>query len=201
MESFRSGLVGIPLFSRRPARLDDVLTFLNEETDDDKLHDLLWGLLALDWSKVEKQKPMKPTRHLPFEFGVPRLLVQARSFAPRRVSIPHPQTGVIRPRMVWQISKDAKANAKPDPELFQTLASSQSDAIQQCVTRAAQHLKSGGLLVTGYRNRIQAGKPLKIISPGVGRAERLLASMLFPLSDYDLVRIANAVLYPPEMEE
>ncbi len=32
-------------------------------------------------------------------------------------------------------------------------------------------------------------------------AERLLAAMLFPLSYRDLETIANAVLYPPEIEE
>jgi CRISPR-associated protein Csx17 len=202
MESFRSGLVGVPLCSPRPARLDDVLTFLNEETDDDKLHDLLWGLLLLDWSKVEKQSPMRPKQHLPFEFGVPRLLVQGRFFAPRRVAVRHPQTGAIRLKIVWQTSKDTeKINAKPDPEVFQALATCQKDAIEQCVTRCAQQLKSGGLLVTGYRNRRQAGKPLNVVSPGIGRAERLLASMLFPLTNHDLERIANAVLYPPELEE
>jgi CRISPR-associated protein Csx17 len=199
LEAFRSGLVGVPLYSRRPARLDDLLAFLNEETDDERLHDLLWGLLLIDWSKVEKQKPARPEQRVPFEFGIPRLLVQGRFFAPHRVAFRHPQTAIDQVRIVWQISKDTKANAKPDPEVFQALMTGQEGAVEQCVDRAARRLKSGGLLVTGYRNRRRAGKPLRILSKI--RPERLLAAMLFPLSNHDLERIANGVLYPPESEE
>ena len=48
MEAFRAGEDGVPLACKRPARLDDVLAFLHGETDDDKLGDLLWGLIAVD---------------------------------------------------------------------------------------------------------------------------------------------------------
>ena len=60
----------------------------------------------------------------------------------------------------------------------------QSNAVQECVNRAARRLKSGGLLVCGYRNRRQSGKPLAVLS--LFQAERLLAAMLFPLSRPDL---------------
>jgi CRISPR-associated protein Csx17 len=66
------------------------------------------------------------------------------------------------------------------------------------MTRAARRLRSGGLLVAGYRNRRHSGNPINVVSPF--DPTRLLASMLFPLSDRDLERIANAVLYPVESE-
>ena len=53
MEAFRDGQSGTPVYSPRPARLSDVMAFLNEETDDDKLTDLLWALTAIDWSKID----------------------------------------------------------------------------------------------------------------------------------------------------
>jgi CRISPR-associated protein Csx17 len=82
--------------------------------------------------------------------------------------------------------------------VFHHLATGQSGAVAESVTRAARRLKSGGLLITGYRNRRHAGGPINVVSRF--NPDRLLASMLFPLSDHDLERIANTVLYPAEME-
>jgi CRISPR-associated protein Csx17 len=60
-------------------------------------------------------------------------------------------------------------------------------------------LKSGGLLVNGYCNRATSGRVIEAVS--VIPPTRLLAAMLFPLTDRDLAHIANAVLSPPETEE
>jgi CRISPR-associated protein Csx17 len=184
MEAFRAGLEGVPLYSARPAQLADVIAFLNEETDDDRLHDLLWGLIAVDIPSTFIP-PATEDVDIPFEFGVARLLVQKQGFVPNGKR--------------WKRSNDIEPNAQPDPDVFHTLAFGRPSAVGACVDRAARRLKSGGLLVTGYRNRRQAGKSLGVVS--AIRPERLLAAMLFPLSHHDLERIANAVLYPPESEE
>lgn len=189
MEAFRGGLAGVPLRSARPARLDDVLAFLHGDTDDDKLADLLWGLIAIDWPKVEKRTPERSRNPVPTQFGIPRLVVSGASFKTRR--------GEGRPH--WALAKAGGARVTPDPDVFHILATGQDDAIDVAVTRAARRLRSDGLNVTGYRNRQQAGKPLNV-SRQIS-AERLLAAMLFPLSIRDLSRIANTVLYPPEPEE
>ena len=185
MEAFRKRIVGLPLDSPIFARLDDVIAFLNAEIDDAKLSDLLWGLIGVE-SPSDTNTPNANESEIPFEFGVPRLLVQERCFTANR-------------RGRWNLSDDSDTNAKPKPDVFYILSSGRKEAIAQCVDRAAQRLKSGGLLVTGYRNRQQAGKSLAVQSPI--NAERLLAAMLFPLSNRDLERIANSVLYPPEIEE
>jgi CRISPR-associated protein Csx17 len=184
MEAFRAGQAGVPLDSPRPARLADVIAFLNEEIDDDKLHDLLWGLLAVDFPR-EFVHPHSEGADIPFEFGVPRLLVQENGFVPNG--------------KYWHRSNDIEANSNPDPDVFHTLASGRQNAIGECIDRAARRLKSGGLLVIGYCNRRLTGKSLRVVS--AIRPERLLAAMLFPLSHDDLERIASAVLYPPESEE
>jgi len=183
MEAFRSGHSGVPLHSSRPARLDDVIQFLNGETDDDKLAELLWGLLGVESPAIESSY-VTSELEIPFEFGVPRLLVQGGSF--------------IADQGHWHLAKANFSNATADPEVFHLLARGGVRAVDQCVTRAARRLKSGGLLVTGYRNRRHAGRPMAIVSP-VGPS-RLLAAMLFPLSDADLDRIADSVLHPPESE-
>jgi len=184
MEAFRKGIVGVPLYSPMFARLDDVIAFLNADTDDGKLSDLLWGLIGVEYPSTPI-RPNASVSEIPFEFGVPRLLVQEQCFTAHGD--------------YWNLSDESDPNAKPEPDVFHVLSAGRKDAVTQCVDRAAQRLKSGGLLVTGYRNRLQAGKSLAVQSPF--DADRLLAAMLFPLSDRDLERIANSVLYPPESEE
>ena len=183
MEAFRSGLMGLSLTSPCTARLDDVVAFLNGETDDEKLCDLIWGFAGVRFPQTTRQ-PTDSEREIPFEFGVPRLLVEPRCWAVNGD--------------YWNLDEGQHPNATPDPEVFHLLATRRSDSVVQCVTRAARRLKSRGLLVTGYRNRRHAGRPLTVVS--TFRSERLLASMLIPLSRRDLERIANAILYPPEHE-
>jgi CRISPR-associated protein Csx17 len=199
MEAYRSGFDGIPLDSLLPARLDDVLAFLNAETDDQKLSDLLWGMICVNTSKAAKPEWVRPTRQVNFEFGVPRLVTDKHIFRSHRVHIRHRQTNREETRIQWRLSTAGGAIAESEPEAFHILASGRSDAITRSVDFAARRLKSGGLLVNGYRNRQQSGRSLSIesqIAP-----ERLLAAMLFPLSKNDLNFIANQVLYPPQTEE
>jgi len=187
MEAFGAGGNGVPLLSPRPAPLSDIVAFLHGEVDDAKLAELLWALMAVRWSDVEWRPPQAPadTASVPFEFGVPRMLVE-----PRQVS---------RDGRYWRVSKSEDANARPDPDVFHILGSGQPNAVEQCVDRAARRLKSGGCLVFGYRNRRLAGSSLAVTSPIP--ADRLLAAMLFPLENRDLQTIANSVLFPPEDEE
>jgi len=185
LEAYRAGAEGVPLGSPYPARLSDVVAFLNEEIDNEKLNDLLWALVGLDWSKPESPEGLADTNEVPFEFGVARLLVEKQSFSA------HDNR--------WILARGAGSATVPDPEVFHALSSGRPDAVEQCVDRAALRLKSSGLLVIGYRNRLRSGKPLEIQSPIPG--DRLLASMLFPLSDREVITIANCVLYPPETEE
>jgi CRISPR-associated protein Csx17 len=183
MEAFRAGRAGVPLASARPVRLLDVLAFLNADINDEKLHDLIWALSAMDWppGRIDPEPAEEPA--VPFEFGVLRLLVEPLPLAPHCGR--------------WRFG-DAEATA-PNAEVFQPLMSGREDAVREGVDRAARRLKSGGLLVVGYRNRRQAGKSLAVISRLL--PARLLAACLFPLSTTDLEGIANAVLYPPEPQE
>jgi CRISPR-associated protein Csx17 len=184
LEAYRNGQSGVPLDSPWHASLSDIIGFLNEETDDEKLQDLLWGLIGVDIAD-DSAMPDLDDLAVPLEFGLPRLLVQERCF--------------VANGKYWNLSHGAAANAKPDPAVFHALASGQPGAVAGCVDRAARRLKSFGLLVNGYRNRQQSGKPLHVVSPI--QPERLVASMLFPLSERNLERIANSVLSPPETQE
>lgn len=183
MEAFRAGQAGLPLDSPRPARLADVIAFLNGETDDEKMHDLIWGLSLVKSQPGRIDSEPIEEASVPFEYGVPRLLVEPLALTPNRGQ--------------WQLG--GIETMTPDPDVFHALSSGRRDAVEQCIDRAARRLKSGGRLVVGYRNRGQAGKPLAVVSPL--RPTRLLAACLFPLSDSALEAIANTVLYDPETQE
>ncbi|MEX1231951.1 MAG: type I-U CRISPR-associated protein Csx17 [Planctomycetaceae bacterium] len=199
MEAFRQGLDDVSLRSPITASLDDVIAFLEGNTDDEKLSDLLWAFIGLNWSNLKLQKSERPRTPIPIEFGIPRLLVQRKSYRPQPVSHRIPEKNRTILRIMWRMADVGGATVVPDPTVFHHLASGRDTAVADCVDEAARRLKSSGLLVTGYRNRRQAGQSLNVQS--TIPPERLLASMLFPLSDRDLVRIANTVLYPPESEE
>lgn len=189
MEAFRTGLAGVPLRPKCFAPLGAVLAFFRDETDDEKLHDLVWGLSALDWRDVSNVPVPPPSDEaVPFEFGVPRLLVE-RAAVTFDTAFKH-----------WKYAPtdDEEANAKPAPDVFHALASG-TEAVTRGVDRGARRLKSGGLLVTGYRNRYRAGESLAVAA--AVRPNRLLASMLFPLSNLDLARVADSVLFSPETQE
>lgn len=185
LEAYRDMQEGVPLDAPRPARPADVALFLRGEVDEAKLADLLWCLAAVDWSSVTERPPAADDAAVPFAFGVPRLLVEQMTFS--------------ADRDVWRLNVRGAYETRPDPEVFDILASGQADAVERGVDRAARRLKSGGLLVHGYRNRRLAGRSLAVGSSIP--ADRLLAAMLFPLSKRDLEAVANRVLYPPEVEE
>lgn len=184
MEAFRAGCPGVPLPSSRFAKLDDVTCFLRSQVDDTKLEDLLWGLLGVTFPS-QPDVNESSQRPAPFEFGCLRLLVQTRQMSAVDGA--------------WRSSQAIDGNVHADADVFHRLASGQPDAIADCVDRSARRLKSSGLLVIGYRNRMQTGRPLQVES--LIPPHRLLAAMLFPLSEIDISRIANTVLYPPETEE
>lgn len=183
MEAHRAGFHSVPLDTTVYASLSDVSAYLNGETDDEKLHDLIWGILCVK-TPAETLRPERHKTEMPFEFCVPRLLLNEANYAVQAER--------------WVRSNDAP-NVKPHPDVFHALSTGRPSAVGDCVDLAARRLKAGGLLVHGYRNRPQAGQSLAIQSQF--SAERLLSAMLFPLSDHDLVQIASSVLYPPESAE
>ena len=105
---------------------------------------------------------------------------------------------LVTVRSGWELGKTTEPTT-PDSSVFKELASGRPHAVSRAVTNGARRLKSDGRLVKGYRNRLRTGAQLTVqssINP-----ERLLAAMLFPVSDNDLELIANSVLSSPELKE
>jgi CRISPR-associated protein Csx17 len=191
LECSKGGLAGMPVYSPCMARPAHVLQFLTEHVDEQKLEDLLWALIGVDSTDVERPTE-EDSATFPFEFGILRLVLSPLSIRWTRYD------DTAR----WTVDTpeaDRAAEAAPDLQAFQSLRRPGRSAVEEAVNRAALRLKSRGLIVNGYRNRQQSGKPLTVTS--YIKPHRLAAAMLFPLSYYHLARITQAVLYPPESEE
>ena len=106
MEAFRDTEVwkkaGVPLSSPRPSRLADLNAFLRDELDEAKLADLIWGLSAVQWGGVDFQLPEADDDGVPFEFGVPRLLVEPRTITAMGSN--------------WRLDMGDEPNARPESE-------------------------------------------------------------------------------------
>jgi CRISPR-associated protein Csx17 len=188
LEAYRAGMTGVPLDSARHASLADVVCFLNSDTDDEILQDLLWALIGVE-TEGHSVRPRGESAVVPIEFGLPRLLVERRYFRP----------DFTKREARWSLDASDIPNPKPDPAVFDLLATGQSNAVQACVDRAAQRLNAFGLTPIGLRNARQSHNPIRVFTKV--QPDRLLAAMLFPLASHDLNRIANSVLYPPETQE
>jgi CRISPR-associated protein Csx17 len=54
----KAGTGGLPEIARCYASVADIAAFIEGETDDTLLADLLWGLCLIDWSAVTENAPL-----------------------------------------------------------------------------------------------------------------------------------------------
>jgi CRISPR-associated protein Csx17 len=94
LETERGGGEGLALGSRVTAPLVDVLAFLNEETDDEALADLLWGMIGIRWTDATWFRDHRPAVNRRFrasglamlrDFALIRLITEPLVFASDRV--------------------------------------------------------------------------------------------------------------------
>ncbi len=187
MEAFRSGISGVPLDSKRPAPLAHVLEFLKWEANDprwEKLGDLFWALIGIDWNALEKLNPepaMLDNVEIPFEFGLFRLLVNPLSLIPSG--------------SWWKLSpEESDHSTKHAPDVFHAIEAGRLDSVD----RATSRLRACGLPAVGNRNRQSRLRTFADVRVKPRDSATLLAAMLIPISNADLITIANTVLYPPE---
>lgn len=206
MECERAGGEGVSLSSRVFAPLADVVAFLNGETNDDLLEDLLWALIGIDWTERDwfgKQENITALRKdfrstaalLPADFALLRLLVR-----PVGLTLVTKQVGKTVVRQWQAVRGEAQLVTSPDAAPFQLLGRSHPKApgvLDDALGRAAQRLWSDRLVPFGWQNRRRRGKP-RTAAEADGR--RLVAACLFPLSRGALSRLAGRALVVPELD-
>jgi CRISPR-associated protein Csx17 len=177
---------GLALSATRSAPRQDVAAFLEGTTDDNRLVDLLWALVAVDWSKVEYAAPASAHTSLSREFGLLRLVVH-----PVRLAVEQQDRASL-----WTCppkKQPATSRTTPDRFAFRLLASRGPNAVQAAVGRTERRLWADGLPPFGWRHRTHGMLAVQTTLDPV----RLLAALLFPLSRRSLAVLANRVLFPP----
>ena len=172
----RSGSDRLPLQSRYPATLDDVSAFLAGETDDERLEELLWGLLLVgNQGSAESEKGPRGRR----EESVPPL---PRSYALLKLLfLPGP--------LQWPAGA-AGVSLRPEPEILARLRAGDPDS---AALIAHRRLRASGLVpMPGPKS----GGPPRTLDPGpaLPAATRLAAALLFPVSQVD--SLAKLTLRP-----
>jgi CRISPR-associated protein Csx17 len=189
LETENSAGEGVALHSRHKAVLADVVAFINRETDDELLGDLLWALVGLDWGNqvMSQSRHRFPHAAPPREYALLRLLAQPIEFADYEGR--------------WRaVPRDGMVTTRPLPAPFHLLGRALDNgqaALDEAIDLAARRLWVTGLVPFGWENR---GRRKDRYS-AVARLSpmRLLAACLFPLSRRDLSRLANRALNPLEL--
>jgi CRISPR-associated protein Csx17 len=161
----------------RPA-LADVLAFIEEDTNDVELTDLLWGLSAIDFANREFRftRPVQMERLIPTDFALLKL-----------VYLDQP---IVRPGIEGSI----KVKVRREPPIIALL---QAGRLEEALEVACRRLYVSGLPpylmapIAGIAKRV-AGVP-----SSTTRNHRLLAALLFPLRPRAIDRLVELTIREP----
>lgn len=175
MDAEATGEAVLPLGSPFPASLGDVGCFLRQETDDERIQDLLWGLMLVDPDQAESLSPQRSQADfLPRSYALLKLTL-----------LPFP--------LEWGASPVA---IKCEPAILANLRAEKVTAACEIATR---RLRASGF--TPLASHLADGSRRKIAwSSGFTTPGRLLASLLFPISKAAVNELAKLVLRFPSVE-
>jgi CRISPR-associated protein Csx17 len=182
-----------PLGSPLPVSHTDIAAFLHVLTDDQKLEDLLWGLMLVNpQSHHARAASAGESSVLPRVYGVLKL-----TLLPGRLEWAQRASGVALRLNSPDAGEAAGGVAvKPEPAI---LARLRAGRVPEACTIAVRRLEASGFFPLGShvaggsarRNDWRAGR----ISPA-----RLLAALLFPISNRSVSYLGDLVLHHPMAE-
>lgn len=189
MDAEKNGEPFPPFGSAFPASLADISAFLNRETDDDKLEDLIWGL-SLIGDEAKRDEPARTEAELPRAYALLKLTLLPgklewwkngdisglRLNRPRRTDDNVPGTAV-----------------KPEPAIPAKLRA--GDVRGACEV-AVRRLRASGFSPIGSARADGARREIDWVAGGTS-ADRLLAALLIPVPDSAVNQLADLVLRRP----
>jgi CRISPR-associated protein Csx17 len=190
MDSERNAEPILPFGSPFPVALSDVSAFLNGETDDEKLEDLLWGLSLID--RGQQWELSRSARHaeLPRAYALTKL-----TLVPGRLR----WQPAARGEVVLQLKRDGSDDppsgvaVKPEPAIAARL---RVGDVQGACDVAVRRLRASGFSPIGALHADGAHRHIHWASGGAA-PERLLAALLFPIHDGAVNQLAGLVLRYP----
>jgi CRISPR-associated protein Csx17 len=173
MDANRKGGDAVPLAAHLPAPLDAVAAFIAGRTDDDRLTDLLWGLMLVDPRTTGLRMAPSPSEAAP---SIPRVFALLKLLHAPEVAAASGVEAVIR----------------PEPAVYPLL---RAGRMSEACAIALSRLSSAGLIPMttrrGGRRTFQMDWSAGDVDP-----RRILAALLIPISVTATRQLARLVLRP-----
>jgi CRISPR-associated protein Csx17 len=169
MDGSREGCKLLPLSSRCPAPLSAISCFISGRVDDERIEDLLWGLMLVKQATLE-HPIIADAPPLPRSYALLKLL-----FLPHLIN-----TG------------NGEAHVKLEPAVLTLL---RSGRVGEACAIAARRLRSSGVVPMPYHTgkRVARDDEWAESSNSVD-VRRLVAALLFPISRNDVYKLTTLVL-------
>jgi CRISPR-associated protein Csx17 len=193
MDAESAGEDPLPLDSLFPAPLADVQKFLAGATDDERLADLLWGLMLIDPNQAKRSKsPRGDASVLPSAYALLKL-----TLLPGRLEwTEHAGEMVLRLKRTGADEEPTGIVVKPEPAIMAKL---RAGDVQATCEIAARRLRASGLTPLASYRRDGSLRSTDWSAGGVS-PDRLLAALLFPIQNRAVNYLAELVLRRPAVE-
>lgn len=189
MDGVRAGCERLPLASRHTVPLDAVASFIAGELDDERIEELIWGLMLVDPRRDSGQGTTRvpsATDALspPRDYALLKLLFLPRPLAADR------RDGELR----WRLANNGESvvTIRPEPRILPLL---RAGRVGEACRIGAQRLRASGLppmpgpLPTG----VMRDDDWSERETDQRRAQRLAAALLIPISSKYVNRIVHLV--------
>jgi len=187
MDGLRAGSEACPLTSRRHISLDTIAEFLAGELDEERVSDLVWGLVLCD---IDGAEPLKPRTiasagfaPLPRAFTLLKLVfLDFRENQPPRHVLPSELFEKLR-------------LVRPSPAVLAQLRV--GDVPEACRT-AARRLRASGFepLPHAYSGGPSRDEDWTDTKCNLAVSRRIAASLLFPVRHQEIISLCEIVLHP-----
>lgn len=188
LEAERLGGGGFPLDSSTAAPLQAVLAFIQGFVNEQRIENLIWGLVAVRPGWVESSLP-----HVAPVFSIPRVYALLKLlFLPRPIAISCDERGSWRARFV-----DPR-DAQPIRRVPQILSLLRAGRLGDACVFALRRLRADGILPMPYRRSGGCVADRAWCEAAGVDPHRLAASLLFPINERDISLLLNLVLRPAD---
>jgi len=198
MDGARAGCAILPLSSRSPVNLETVTAFLGYELDDERIENLIWGLMLIrGGSSHTRSGSPNAVGVVPRPYALLKLL-----FLPRPLVVVREADGTPSVRL-QRDNEQGGIVIRPESSILQQL---RGGRLGEACAIAMRRLRASGLApmpapLRGRRIRDNDWRELDgVTAPGMD-PKRLAAALLIPISDVAVSKLVKLVIRDKEMEE
>jgi CRISPR-associated protein Csx17 len=185
MDGQRAGCKRLPLASRFAVSLNTVAAFLNHELDDQRIADLIWGMMLIGDSGSKSTDHQK-ANHLP----LPRVYALLKLLFLPRPLVADRMNGALR----WRLARNGEEGLiiRPEPRILPLLCAGR---VGEACRIAAQRLRASGLApmpcpLSSGKTRDHSWAEYSVDHP---RAQRLGAALLIPIDSHSVNYLVHVV--------